>query len=159
MEVIAHAELVVEGLFQQRLSSPPHCFWVQHSISPFTCFVRCEAIRVAEAAVSVASFADPSQVDSLLNGYDSRLHRQTSLGRQRKKLSKHFSDLEVGGLNNSSSSFISSHGSELSETFLSLGKEGLADLSHLSKSPGNEVQYRCCSTFHCLSLRAFLKSS
>lgn len=78
-------------------------------------------------------------MEGLLNGYDSRLNRQTSLVKQRKKLSKHFSDHDVGGLNNSSSSFMSSYGSELSETVLSLREEGINDLSHLSKSPGNEV--------------------
>ena len=77
------------------------------------------------------------QVDGLLNGYDSRLNRQTSY-KQRKRMSRHFSGPDIGGFN-SSSSFISSYGSEVSETILSISEDSRVDVSHFSKSPGNEV--------------------
>ena len=71
----------------------------------------------------------------LLSKYESRVSRQTSIGKQRKRLSK------PDSMMSSSSSFQSSMSSDLTDVLLGVNEEMKA--LELSKSPGTEVQWNC----------------
>jgi hypothetical protein len=70
------------------------------------------------------------EVNMLLSKYESRVSRQTSIGKQRKRLSK------PDSMMSSSSSFQSSMSSDLTDVLLGVNEEMKA--LELSKSPGTE---------------------